>query len=75
MKDIGQIQAAKKPTTDKINSAYQHSSPRSQMSWGEIHTSQDVGKNNQIACEVVYFHDDSARDDSNINWSRVQITS
>src|SRR5271154_6526617 len=59
MKNIGQIQATKKPTTDKINSAYQHSGPRSQMSWGEIHTRQDVGKNNQITCEVVYFHDDS----------------
>jgi hypothetical protein len=27
------------------------------MRWGEIHTSQDVEKNNQIACEIVYFHD------------------
>src|SRR6266403_4798506 len=56
MKHIGQIQPAKKPTKDKINSAYQHSSPRSQMSWGGVHTSQHVAKNNQIACNVVYFH-------------------
>src|SRR6202140_2079110 len=61
IKNIGKIQPAKKPTKDKINSAYQHSSPRSQMSWGEIHTSQHVGKNNQIACEIVYFHCDSPR--------------
>src|SRR6266403_942384 len=56
MKNIGQIQPAKNPTKDKINSAYQHSSPRSQMSRGGIHTSQHVAKNNQIACDVVYFH-------------------
>jgi hypothetical protein len=29
------------------------------MSWGGIDTSQQVGKNNQIACDVVYFHDHS----------------
>src|SRR6266850_5715494 len=55
VKNIGQIQPAKKPTKDKINSAYQHSSPRSQMSWGKIQTSEQVGKNNQIAREIVYF--------------------
>src|SRR5216683_5632101 len=59
MKNIGQIQPAEKPAEDKINSAYQHSSPRSQLSRGEIHTSQHVGKNNRIARDVVYFHDDS----------------
>jgi hypothetical protein len=59
MKNVGQIQPAKKPAKDKISSAYQNSSPRSQMSWGGIHTSKHVGKNNQIACDVVYFHDDS----------------
>src|SRR5258708_15781916 len=67
MENIGQIQPAKKPTKDKINSAYQHSSPRSQMSWGGIHASQHVGKNNQIACEIVYFHYDSSWHYSNIN--------
>src|SRR5438105_4332317 len=61
MKHISQIQPAKKPTKDKINSAYQYSSPRSQMSWGEIHTSQDVEKNNQITREIICFHDDSRR--------------
>src|SRR5713226_8059446 len=59
MKNVGQIQPAKKPTRDKINSAYQHSNPGSQMSWGGVHTSQHVGKNNQISCEIVYFHDGS----------------
>jgi hypothetical protein len=29
------------------------------MSRGGVHTSQHVGKNNQIACEIVYFHDGS----------------
>jgi hypothetical protein len=61
MKNIGQIQPAKKPTKDKINSAYQYSSPRPQLSWGGIHTSQQVQENNQITGEVVYFHDDSPR--------------
>jgi hypothetical protein len=28
------------------------------MSWGGVHTSQQAGTNNQIACEIVYFHDD-----------------
>ncbi|HEY5039995.1 MAG TPA: hypothetical protein VIJ93_13075, partial [bacterium] len=51
MKDIGQVQAAKKPTRHKINSAYQQSNPRSQMNCGVIQTSQHVGKNNQIASE------------------------
>jgi hypothetical protein len=59
MKNIRQIQSAEKPAKDKINSAYQHSHPGSQMSWGEIHTSQHVGKNNQIASDVVYFHEGS----------------
>jgi hypothetical protein len=58
MKNIGQIQPAKKPAKDKINSAYQHSNPGSQMRWGEIHTSQHVAKNNHIAGDVVYFHSD-----------------
>jgi hypothetical protein len=57
MKNIGQIQPAKKPTKDKVNSANQHSSPRSQMSWGGVDTNQHVGKNNQIACDIVDFHE------------------
>ena len=57
MKNIGQVQPAKKPTKDKINSAYQQTSPRSQLSWSGIHTSQHVGKNNQIACDIVDFHE------------------
>jgi hypothetical protein len=28
------------------------------MSWGGVHTSQQVAQNNQIAREIVYFHDD-----------------
>src|SRR5713101_917954 len=75
MKNIGQIQPAKKPAKDKINSAYQHSHPRSQMSWGEIQTSQHVGQNNQIACDVVYFHDGSAWGYSNRNRRFFQTTS
>ena len=54
---IGQIQPGKKPTEGKINSADQHSSPRSQVSWGGIHTSQQVAKNNQIPSDVVDFHE------------------
>src|SRR6266436_630327 len=75
MKNIGQIQPAKKPTKNKINSAYQHSSPRSQMSRGGVHTSQQVGKNNQIACKIVYFHYGSRCGYSNRNRSSFQITS
>jgi hypothetical protein len=74
MKNVGQIQAAKKPAKDKVNSAYQHSSPRSQMSWGGVHTSQHVAKNNQIACDVVYFHDGSPWGYSNRNRSSFQTT-
>ena len=59
MKNVGQIQPAKEPAKDKINSADQRASPRSQMSWGEIHTTQHVGKNDQIAGEIVDFHDGS----------------
>lgn len=59
MKNVGQIQPTQKPAKGKINSAGQHSKPRAEMSWGEIHTSQHVSKNNRIACDVVYFHDDS----------------
>ena len=39
MKDVGQVQAAKKPTKNEINSADEHPEPGSQMSWGEIETS------------------------------------
>jgi hypothetical protein len=56
MKNIGQIQPAKKPAKYEINCAYQHSSPRPQMSWGGIHASQHIRKNNQIAGDIVYFH-------------------
>src|ERR1043166_8103276 len=59
MKNIGQIQPGKKPTKEKIDSAYQKPNPRPQLRRGGIHTSQHVGKNNQIACDVVYFHDKS----------------
>src|SRR5437879_9583680 len=56
MKNIGQVQAARKPAKDKIDSADHQSGPRSQMRWGEIHTSQHVQNDNQIAREIVYFH-------------------
>ena len=59
MKNVGQIQAAKKPAKQEIYSADQHSGPGPQMRWGGIHASQDVKQNNQIACEVVDFQDDS----------------
>src|SRR5882672_9443248 len=75
MKNVGQIQAAKKPAKDKINSAYQHSNPRSQMSWGGVHASQHVSKNNQIAYDVVNFHVGSRWAYSNRNRSSVQTTS
>src|SRR5208283_456908 len=74
MKNISQIHPGKKPTRDKINSAYQHSNPRSQMSWGGIHTSQHVGKNNQIACDIVYFHHNSLVSYSIRSRSSFQIT-
>jgi hypothetical protein len=45
------------------------------MSWGGIHTSQHVAKNNQIACEIVYFQEDSPWGYSNRNRSSFQITS
>jgi hypothetical protein len=57
MKNIGQIQPAKKPAKDEISSGDQHSNPWPQMSWGEINTSQHVQNNNQIAREIVNFHD------------------
>src|SRR5882724_629834 len=75
MKNVGQIQAAKKPTKNEINSADEHPEPGSQMSWGEIETSQHVGQNNQIACDVVDFHDDSRLGYSSRIRSAVQITS
>jgi hypothetical protein len=56
MKNIGQIQPAKKPAKDKIRLGDQHSSPSSQMSWGEIQAGQHVRKNNQITDEIVNFH-------------------
>src|SRR5579859_3549211 len=59
MEHIGQIQAAHEPAKDKINAADQYCSPGAQMSWGEKYTSQYVKKNNQIAREVIYLHDDS----------------
>ena len=62
MKNIGQIQPANKPAKDKISSADQHSNPRSQMSWGGVHTSQHVETNNRVACDIVYFHGGSARE-------------
>jgi hypothetical protein len=58
MKNIGQVQPSRKPAEDKIDSADQQSGPRSQMRWGEIHTSQHVQNDNQIAREIVYFHEE-----------------
>src|SRR5690242_20149695 len=57
MKKIGQIQPAKKPAKDKIGSADQYSFPWSPLSRSGIHASQQVQKNDQIAYDVVYFHD------------------
>jgi hypothetical protein len=59
MKNIGQIQATEKPTKNEISRADQHSPPWSQGSGSGIHASQRVEKNDQIADDVVYFHDDS----------------
>src|SRR6266851_2238864 len=66
MKNIRQIHPGKKPTTDKINPADQQSSPRSQLSRGEVRTSQHVNQNKQIAGDVVDFHDGSPWRNSNI---------
>src|ERR1700722_7031925 len=60
VQNVGQIHTAKKPTKNKINRANQHPPPRSQMSWGEIHTCQHVEQNNRIADDIVCFHDGSA---------------
>jgi hypothetical protein len=60
VKNIGQIQPAKKPAKDKISAADQHSSPKSQMSWGEIHTSQQIQHNDRIAREIVDFQGESS---------------
>jgi hypothetical protein len=59
MKNVGQKQAAKKPTKNKIDCADQQSSPRSQMRRREIHRSERVEKNNQVTNEIVDFHGDS----------------
>jgi len=75
MKKIGQIQSAKKPTRDEINSADQQPIPRPQVSWGGIHTSQQVEKNDQIAIEVVDFQDAPAWADSSKNEIALQVTS
>jgi len=61
MKNVGQTQPAKKPAKDQISSADQRSSPRSPISWREIRTTQQVGKNNRIACQTINFHDGSGR--------------
>src|ERR1700739_1857427 len=75
MKNIGQIQSAKKPAKDKICPADQHSYPGSQMSWGEIHASQHIQQNNRIADEIVYFHGDSPLPYSIRNGNFFQTTS
>src|SRR5258708_39734995 len=75
IKNIGKRHTAKKPTKDKIDCAYQHSNPRSQMSWGGIHASQHVEQNNQIACDIVDSHRGSGGRYSNRNRNSFQITS
>src|ERR1043166_9468021 len=57
MKNVGQIQPAKKPAKDQISSADQRSSPGSPVSWREIRTTLQVRNNNRIACQTVNFHD------------------
>ena len=57
MKNVGQVQPAHKPTKDKIGSGDQQSNPRAQMSWGGVHTSENVEQNDRIADEIVGFHD------------------
>jgi hypothetical protein len=57
MKDISQIQSAHEPAEDKVSSAYQDSSPGAQMNWGEKHASQYVENNDQVAREIIGFHD------------------
>src|SRR6478752_2584392 len=65
MEHIGQIQPTQEPAKDKINSTDQQASPRSQMSRGEIHATQHVGKDDQITGEIVDFHDGSPSGHSN----------
>src|SRR5215469_5151069 len=59
MEDIGQIQATEKPAKNKIASADQQSLSRPQLSRSGIDRSQHVEKNDQIADDVIDFHDDS----------------
>src|SRR5271165_1062284 len=67
MENIGQIQSGKEPAKNKIGAADQQSLPGSQVSRGGIYASQHVDKNDQIACDVVEFHEASAQHDSSKN--------
>ena len=60
MEKVRQVQAAKEPTKDEISGGYQCASPRSQVRWGEIDADKHVGKHDQIAGEIVDFHQCSA---------------
>src|SRR5579859_1480151 len=59
MEHIGQIQPAHEPAKNKISAADQQCSPGAQMSRSEKHASQQIEKNNQIAREIIGFHDGS----------------
>src|SRR5262249_51898821 len=76
VKDIGQVQPGEKPAKDEIDSADQQADPRSQMSRSEIHAGQRIEQNDQIAVEVVDFHEEwvSARGYSSRNSTGFQIT-
>jgi hypothetical protein len=45
------------------------------MSWGGKHASQQVEKNDQVAVDVIDFHDDPACGDSSRNQNAFQVTS
>src|SRR5947209_6990368 len=62
---ISQIQPAEQPAENKISAADQYSGPGSQMSRGEKHTGQQIEQDNQIAHEIIGFHDDSKAGNSN----------
>jgi hypothetical protein len=75
MEDIGQVQPGQKPTKEKIDATNEQSGPRPQLSWGGKHASQQVEKNDQIAVDVIYLHDDPACVDSSRNQNPFQVIS
>src|SRR5579863_8144430 len=57
MKYISQEQSTHKPAKNKISRADRESLPRPQVSRSRINAGQHVEKNDEIAAEIVNFHD------------------